>query len=84
MEQSEKSIEKCLNHLRPVLLTLDEAMISSTLRGDLEASDLVQQTLLEAQCNAEQLAGMNQPSLFSWLRSALNHNVLDAAKRFAR
>lgn len=80
MEQSEKSIEKCLNHLRPVLLTLAEAMISSTLRGDLEASDLVQQTLLEAHCNAEQLAGMNQPALFSWLRSALNHNVLDAVK----
>ncbi len=51
MEQSEKSIEKCLNHFRPVLLTLAEAMISSTLRGDLEASDLVQQTLLEAHCN---------------------------------
>lgn len=63
-----------------MLLTLAEAMISSTLRGDLEASDLVQQTFLEAHCNAEQLAVMSQPAFFSWLRNALNHNVLDAVK----
>ena len=80
MKQSEKSLEKCLNHFRPMLLTLAEAMMSSTLRGDLEASDLVQQTLLEAHCSAEQLAIMSEPAIFSWLRNALNHNVLDAVK----
>ncbi len=80
MEQPESHIAKSLNHFRPMLLTLAEAMISSTLRGDLEPSDLVQQTLLEAHCNAEQLAVMSQPAFFSWLRNALNHNVLDAVK----
>lgn len=80
MEQSETHIAKSLNHFRPIMLTLAEAMISSTLRGDLEPSDLVQQTLLEAHCNAEQLALLNQPAFFSWLRNALNHNVLDAVK----
>lgn len=77
---SESHVAQRLNHIRPMLLTLAEAMISSTLRGDLEASDLVQQTFLEAHCNAEQLAVMSQPAFFSWLRNALNHNVLDAVK----
>lgn len=80
MEESETHVAKSLNEFRPVLLTLAEAMISSTLRGDLEPSDLVQQTLLEAHCNAEQLAVMSKGAFFSWLRSALNHNVLDAVK----
>ena len=80
MEESGTDVAKSLDHFRPVLLTLAEAMISSTLRGDLEASDLVQQTLLEAHCNAEQLAVMSPGAFFSWLRHALNHNVLDAVK----
>ena len=80
MEESGANVAKSLDHFRPVLLTLAEAMISSTLRGDLEASDLVQQTLLEAHCNAEKLALMSRDALFSWLRSALRHNVLDEVK----
>ena len=80
MEQAETHVAKSLNHFRPIMLTLAEAMISSTLRGELEPSDLVQQTLLEAHCNAEQLANMSQPAFFSWLRNALNHNVLDVFK----
>jgi RNA polymerase sigma-70 factor (ECF subfamily) len=63
-----------------MLLTLAEAMISPKLRRDLEASDLVQQTLLEAHCNAEQLVGMNAAVIFSWLRSALRHNMQDAIR----
>jgi len=80
MEESGTHVAESLNQFRPVLLTLAEAMISSTLRGDLEASDLVQQTLLEAHCNAEQLAVMSKGAFFAWLRSALNHNLLDAVK----
>lgn len=80
MEESGTPVAQRLNHFRPVLLTLAEAMMSSTLREDLEPSDLVQQTLLEAHCNAEQLAAMSQAAFFSWLRSALTHNVLDAVK----
>ena len=80
MEASETHVAKSLNHFRPMMLTLAEAMISSTLRGDLEPSDLVQQTFLEAHCNAEQLAVLSHPAFFSWLQNALNHNVLDAVR----
>ena len=77
---SESNLASTLNRFRPVLLTLAEAMISPALRSDLEASDLVQQTLMEAHCNAEQLVLMNSAVVFSWLRSALQHNMLDAIK----
>ena len=77
---SESNLASILNRFRPVLLTLAEAMISPALRSDLEASDLVQQTLMEAHCNAEQLVLMNSAVVFSWLRSALQHNMLDAIR----
>ncbi len=80
MNESETPVAARLNDFRPVLLSLAEAMISLPLRGDLEPSDLVQQTLLEAHCNAPQLALMSPAAFFSWLRNALNHNVLDAIK----
>jgi len=77
---SESRLAATLNQFRPMLLTLAEAMISSTMRRELEASDLVQQTLLEAHCNAEQLVRMNAAVIFSWLRSALQHNMQDAIR----
>ena len=80
MTDSESNLASTLNRFRPVLLTLAEAMISLPLRSDLEASDLVQQTLMEAHCNAEQLVLMNSAVVFSWLRRALQHNMLDAIK----
>jgi RNA polymerase sigma-70 factor, ECF subfamily len=80
LTDSELDLAATLNRFRPMLLTLAEAMISPALRSDLEASDLVQQTLMEAHCNAEQLVLMNAAVVFSWLRSALQHNMLDAIK----
>jgi len=69
-----------MGKFRPVLLTLAETMISPALRGNLEASDLVQQTLLEAYRCADQLAAIDERPIFAWLRKALEHNVLDAVK----
>jgi RNA polymerase sigma-70 factor (ECF subfamily) len=80
VSDSESNLAATLNQFRPMLLTLAEAMISPTLRRDLEASDLVQQTLLEAHCNMEQLVRMNAAVIFSWLRSALQHNMQDAIR----
>lgn len=72
--------EKDIQRFRPILLSIAEAMISPTLRGHLEASDLVQQTFLEAHCNAEKLAGTESAPLFGWLRICLKNNLLDAVK----
>lgn len=80
MEQSDDSIEKALERFRPILVTLAEAMISPAYRGDIEASDLVQQTLLEAHTGGRRLETYDGGPFFAWLRKALRNNLLDAVK----
>lgn len=80
MEPSTKRLESRIQELRPVLLTLAEALISPALRVELDASDLVQQTLMEAHQQSRALVSFDDGPFFSWLRTALRHNVLDAAK----
>lgn len=69
-----------MGKFRPVLLTLAETMISPSLRGNFDASDLVQQTFFKAHRNADQLAAIGERPIFAWLRKALRHNFLDAVK----
>lgn len=72
--------EATVQRLRSALLTLAESLISPAIRTELDASDLVQQTLLEACQQAEQLSPLEERQVFGWLRTALKHNVLDAVK----
>ncbi len=75
------NLEDNIRKLRPVLLTLAEALISGTYRDELEASDLVQQTLVEAHEHAKLLETFGDGQFFAWMRTALRHNVLDAVKQ---
>ncbi|MCS7469196.1 sigma-70 family RNA polymerase sigma factor [Stieleria sp. ICT_E10.1] len=80
-ENEEKNeLELALERYRPVLVTLAEAMISPAYRGDIEASDLVQQTLLEAHTGASVLEPLDDGPFFGWLRKSLQNNMLDAVK----
>ena len=73
-------VEGNLERFRPVLVSLAEALISPSLRGHIEASDLVQQTMLEAHQNVQLLSTLPDAPFFQWLRTALKHNLLDAVK----
>lgn len=73
-------LEIRIQRFRPVLLTLAESLISPALRAELDASDLVQQTLLEAHQQSQVLTSFEEGPFFGWLRRALRHNVLDAIK----
>ncbi|QDT60091.1 ECF RNA polymerase sigma factor SigE [Stieleria bergensis] len=83
MDSATSRLEARITRLRPVLLTLAEALISPALRVELDASDLVQQTLMEAHQQSEALASFDDGSFFGWLRKALRHNVLDAVKHLS-
>lgn len=83
MDSEASRWEARIARLRPVLLTLAEALISPALRVEVDASDLVQQTLMEAHQQSEILASFDDGPFFSWLRKALRHNVLDAVKRLS-
>lgn len=76
----ENEIAMHLERFRPMLVTLVETMLPASLRSHLEASDLVQHTLMEAHSNAALLATLGEGPIFSWLRKALKNNLLDAIK----
>lgn len=80
MQPNHENFESRIERLRPVMLTLAEALLSPAYRVELEASDLVQQTLLEAHQQAHLLNSIDDGPFFAWLRTALQHNLLDAVK----
>jgi RNA polymerase sigma-70 factor, ECF subfamily len=50
-----------------------------TCRDD--ASDIVQQTMVEANLSFDDFHGGSMPELYAWLAAILNHNVSDAVRR---
>lgn len=53
------------------------AQVESWLRAKVDASDVVQQTLLEAHRDFSRFAGGSQQEWLAWLRQILSHNVAD-------
>ncbi len=80
MKRTQQQIEEDLERRRPILISLAEALLSPAFRGHIDASDLVQQTLMEAHCNIDQLRELANAPLLAWLHSALKHNLLDAIR----
>jgi RNA polymerase sigma-70 factor (ECF subfamily) len=65
---------------RSALLLLARAQLARHQQLGLEASDLVQQTLLKAWRDLKQFRG-GPAELFAWLRKILHHTFLDAYDR---
>ena len=67
---------------RAYLLFLARQQAAGELRGKLDPSGVVQQTLLEGHAAAAQLAPLDSMRRLAWLRTALGRNLADEAKRF--
>jgi RNA polymerase sigma-70 factor, ECF subfamily len=68
---------------RHYLAVLARAQLGRHLRGKCDASDLVQQTLLEAHRDFAGFQGRHEGELLAWLRRILAHNLFNEARRFA-
>lgn len=69
-----------LDRFRPRLRLLAEIELSSRIRVKEDASDIVQQTLLQAHRDLTAYRGQTDAELFAWLKAILAHNVLNAAR----
>jgi RNA polymerase sigma-70 factor (ECF subfamily) len=69
-----------LDRYRNYLTLLARGMIGGALRVNLDASDLVQQTFLEAHRDLLQFRGSGEPELAAWLRRILIHNLSQQAE----
>ncbi len=58
------------------------AQVESWLRVKVDASDVVQQTLLEAHRDFDRFQGESEKEWFGWLRRILAHNVADYVRQY--
>ena len=75
-----ESLGLLLDRYRNYLGFLARGLIGGTLRGNLDASDLVQQTFLEAHRDLPKFRGAGESELAAWLRRILVHNVSQQAE----
>ena len=68
--------------LRNDLLQVADRQLSTDIRSKLGASDIVQQSLLEAQRDLHTFAGRTEPEFRGWVKRILNNNLLDVTRLF--
>jgi RNA polymerase sigma-70 factor (ECF subfamily) len=73
-----------LEQYREYLRLLARLHIDPRLRGKLDPSDVVQETLLKAHERREQFRGTTDAQLAAWLRKILANQLAEGLRRFAR
>ena len=79
---SQEALAWLLEECRPYLLLIANDELDSGLRPKVGASDLVQDSVLEARQDFPRFRGITQEELLAWLRRILCHNLADARRRF--
>jgi RNA polymerase sigma-70 factor (ECF subfamily) len=73
-----------LDKYRPYLVLLARMQLGPQYQAKLDASDVVQQTLLEAHQKQHQFRGRTTPQLLAWLRQMLACTLMDALRTLGR
>jgi RNA polymerase sigma-70 factor, ECF subfamily len=67
---------------RSYLEIVARAQVESSLRAKVDASDLVQETLLEAFRDFQRFGGNSEQEWLAWLKRILAHNAADFIRRY--
>lgn len=73
-----------LESFRPYLQVLAESQLHQRLKSKMDATDLVQQTMLQAYQARDQFRGSTGAEKAAWLRTILNNVLLATARDFSR
>ena len=84
MSDAADAPDPALARFRPYLLLLARVRLDPRLRGKLDASDVVQQTLLEAHQGLAGFRGRGLAEQTAWLRQILARNLANAARDLGR
>jgi RNA polymerase sigma-70 factor (ECF subfamily) len=76
------ALGEILEACRPYLYAVAQDNLEPDLRVKGSASDLVQETFLEAQRDFGQFHGTSQDELLAWLRQLLLHNLFNFTRRY--
>jgi RNA polymerase sigma-70 factor, ECF subfamily len=74
---------KAVEEYRSYLLLLARMQLEVRPQKQMDASDIVQQTLLEAHAKRQQFSG-DEAGFGAWLRKTLANNICDALRRLQR
>lgn len=77
-QDRDRLFEACRGYLG----VLARAQVESWLRAKVDASDLVQQTLLEAHRDFDRFTGDTAGQWLAWLRRMLTHNAADFVRHY--
>jgi RNA polymerase sigma-70 factor (ECF subfamily) len=79
---SNSALGELLETYRNYLLLIAEQELDPRLRAKGGASDLVQETFLEAQRDFSNFQGHSEEELLAWLRQLLHNNLANFARRY--
>jgi RNA polymerase sigma-70 factor (ECF subfamily) len=76
------ALDQLLEGCRPYLLLVAKEGLDSGLRPKVGASDIVQESVVEARQDFACFRGRTPAALLAWLRGILHHNLADARRRY--
>src|SRR5437588_7443589 len=76
------TLGRLLELYRRYLALLARVQIGKRLQGKVDASDLVQETFLEAHRNFARFRGQTEAELVCWLRQILATNLANVCRRY--
>ena len=79
-----EALGELLERCRPYLLLIANKELDASLAARGGASDIVQETFLDAQRDFERFRGDDAASLLAWLKRILEFNLTDFARRHRR